>query len=445
MAANLRHRCRPSRHRPSLDLGLVGVIFGITSILANGCAPAPARTAPDDAAAREPTPMFTVESVGRGRTLSEARQSAILAGMRQAVGEFVDATTLVIDDEVTFERIESFLRSGQVRSATLGDPVTVREGVEVRMRIWVAPSAIADSVEVFRHADAAPLDGAAIADEIRVSTASRTRQSDLAERLIADTDARLLTASFVQRDGTTSDHLTRGEVRKHASGASIHLEVEVGFDTGSWEREVEPRMREFLEASASRVVQDGIRFTSVPGPNDEDLITVQERDLPSGSFGLDWDWVAIPRASGPPLINFDAYLVPTWLARSIEQQVNASELHLVLTCVDREGKVLDRTRIRFDGGRWIAGFGLEWQWHKTVGSRSPRSERRTIPLAASIYFLSRSCGRIIPDVTVVAPWWWLRDPRGLRAGILPTLRLPITLEFGLPDLDRLGSIHVHVH
>lgn len=419
----------------------------VTSLLLAGCRSDPDRPVSKEPATEGPSPVVSVETTGRGADMSEARQAAILAGMRQVVGEFIDARTLLVNDELVLESIESFLRSGEVRSAQLGQARSVPGGVEVRMRIWVTPSAIAGGMEAFRAADANTLDGAAIADEIRVAAGSHSRQQDLADRIITDTESALLTASFVRSDGRTSPNLDRNDVKKHGSGATIDITVEVRFDRSAWERELRPRLREFLEASASRVAEGCVQLITATGPHSERLITSRRGILPGLPVEPEQTWVALPRTEGDSLISLDAFLVPSWLARSLEQRLHADdEIHAVVTCVDRAGRVLDRTDIRFDGGRWTADNGLEWQWNKTVGEKFPRITRRASGFSDSIYFFSRSPRKsnVVAGAVVVAPWWWLRDPRGLHPGLLPAIRFPISLDFGLGDLDRLDSIRVHV-
>jgi hypothetical protein len=158
-------------------------------------------------------------------------------------------------------------------------------------------------------------------------------------------------------------------------------------------------------------------------------------------------WVALPRFEDDRHISLDAFHVPLWLARLLEQRLNATnDPRAVITCLDRAGGVLDRTEFSYVGNRWTASEGLEWQWKKTIGEKFPRITRRMIGIPDSIYLFSRSSGptNILPGVVLVAPWWWLRDPQGLHTGLLPAIEFRIKLDFRLSDLDRLDSIQVHV-
>lgn len=113
-------------------------------------------------AAAQPARPVTVEATGRGGNAREARQDAIVAALRQIVGEYIEADVQLADEEVVRNEILSFSNAAGVQSEQIGEPRLVGDEVEVTMKVTVEPRPLVERVRGAAKAGAC-LDGAALA------------------------------------------------------------------------------------------------------------------------------------------------------------------------------------------------------------------------------------------------------------------------------------------
>ncbi|MBQ6102482.1 MAG: hypothetical protein IJL06_02305 [Kiritimatiellae bacterium] len=76
----------------------------------------------------DPSNLVTVQAKGRGETVEAAKKDAIRNAVKKAVGELVDAKTLVENDELVSDRILT-LSNAMVEKADYGDAVSAGEGL----------------------------------------------------------------------------------------------------------------------------------------------------------------------------------------------------------------------------------------------------------------------------------------------------------------------------
>ncbi len=180
-----------------------------------------------NAAASSQDGPVTVEATGRGESPKEARKEAIVAALRQIVGEYVEADVVIANDEVVKNEILSFSNAGGVKSEQVGQPRFV-EGdlVEVTMRVTIDPKPLVARVKGVAKAGAR-LDGAALAAEIAAAKDDYEAKKRVLDKAFANLPASIMTVKVLDADGSPSEGLDRRLVDREAGPGRVALNVPV--------------------------------------------------------------------------------------------------------------------------------------------------------------------------------------------------------------------------
>ena len=202
----------------------------------------------------------TVEATGRGESPKEARKEAIVAALRQIVGEYVEADVVIANDEVVKNEILSFSNAGGVKSEQVGQPRFV-EGdlVEVTMRVTVEPKPLVARVKGAAKAGAR-LDGAALAAEIAAAKDDYEAKKRVLDKAFANLPASIMTVKVLDADGSPSEGLDRRLVDREAGPGRVALNVPVrlAFDETAWNDSVRRSLGQVLEAASDRASQSSL-------------------------------------------------------------------------------------------------------------------------------------------------------------------------------------------
>ncbi len=213
---------------PSLSLGLLAILVSL-ALVAPGCATTSGRSSGGDA-------VVVVTLTGRGATTSEARQNAILNALRRVVGEYVDARTIVLDDEIVEDEIRSFTRSNSIASEQVGPVRRVDGEYEVTMTVEVTPTNLDRSLRRRAARASVGADGSALVAELDVARDGLESQ----RRILGERFARIprdwLEIELVDRDGDPLRGIDRSLVRRSsASQVDLVVLVRLTHDQDGWE------------------------------------------------------------------------------------------------------------------------------------------------------------------------------------------------------------------
>jgi hypothetical protein len=234
-------------HRRAVHAAIAAALLALplASPCAGGTLPLPAT------GSNPPAGPVTVEATGRGETARAARQDAIVAALRQIVGEYIEADVQLADEEVVRNEILSFSNAGGVRSEQVGEPRVVGDEFEVVMRVTVEPRPLVERVRGTATAEAR-LDGAALAAELAAAKDDFAAKQRVLEKLFENLPDAFMTIRIVDSEGKDTRGFDRKLVRMdRASGqATIVLPIVLGFDAKAWREQVYPAIEQVLVAAA---------------------------------------------------------------------------------------------------------------------------------------------------------------------------------------------------
>lgn len=209
-------------------------------------------------AVAQPAKPVTVEATGRGGNAREARQDAIVAALRQIVGEYIEADVQLADEEVVRNEILSFSNAAGVQSEQVGEPRLVGDEVEVTMRVTVEPRPLVERVKGAAKAGAR-LDGAALAAELAAAKDDFAAKKRVLEKLFENLPDAFMTIRIVDSEGKDTNGIDRKlvEIDRQSGEATIKIPVVLGFDLAVWRNSVYPALDQVLTAAASRKVEGG--------------------------------------------------------------------------------------------------------------------------------------------------------------------------------------------
>ena len=201
----------------------------------------------------------TQEATGRGASAAEARKEAIVAALRQIVGEYVEVDVQLADDEVVKNEILSFSNAGGVKSEQVGDPRMVGDEVEITMRVTVEPKPLVARVKGAAKAGAR-LDGAALAAEIAAAKDDYAARKRVLEKTFANLPDAFMRIRIVDSEGKDTTGVDRKlvEVDKKTGEATITIPVVLGFDMALWKRSIHPALEQVLKAASVRTLETDV-------------------------------------------------------------------------------------------------------------------------------------------------------------------------------------------
>ncbi len=258
----------------------------------------------------------TVEATGRGESPKEARKEAIVAALRQIVGEYVEADVVIANDEVVKNEILSFSNAGGVKSEQVGQPRFV-EGdlVEVTMRVTVEPKPLVARVKGAAKAGAR-LDGAALAAEIAAAKDDYEAKKRVLDKAFANLPDAVFQLHLVDSDGQPTRTIDPKMVtRDPASGRSnVVVVASIGFDQAAWREQLWPALDRVLTAAARSKIESAQTMTaseSVETGIDGGVLSVGHQPSSSPQVQPGTELVMMMRESigrGRQLV-FDAYVL----------------------------------------------------------------------------------------------------------------------------------------
>ena len=193
-----------------------------------------------------------VEVEGRGTSASEAKQDAILEGVRRIVGTYIEQETEIRDRQLIEETIRTFTLSDQVRS----EEVSRRfdgDDVVVVMRVEVIPKTIAAQLEK-ATASAVYMDSETLAAELELARESMDGKKEVLRRLFEDLPVKLGVARLVDRNGKVLDgQWDRKDLKNLPDGrVCLALQVQGYYDLTSYSERALPNILMALEAMCYR-------------------------------------------------------------------------------------------------------------------------------------------------------------------------------------------------
>jgi hypothetical protein len=221
-----------------------------------------------NAAASSQDGPVTVEATGRGESPKEARKEAIVAALRQIVGEYVEADVVIANDEIVKNEILSFSNAGGVKSEQVGEPRVVGDFVEITMRVTVNPQPLVARVNE-RAKSSAMLDGAALAAEVSIAKGDFLAKKRVFEKAFANLPDSLLSVELFDSQGQPVNGFDRRWVSADPAtgGIRVIILVAVAFDQERWRENVRPALATVLAAaSRQRIESAAVLVRGANGP-----------------------------------------------------------------------------------------------------------------------------------------------------------------------------------
>jgi len=443
----------PSRRAVHAAIAAALLALPLASPCAGGTLPLPAT------GSNPPAGPVTVEATGRGETARAARQDAIVAALRQIVGEYIEADVQLADEEVVRNEILSFSNAGGVRSEQVGETRVVGDEFEVVMRVTVEPRPLVERVRGTATAEAR-LDGAALAAELAAAKDDFAAKQRVLEKLFENLPDAFMTIRIVDSEGKDTRGFDRKLVRiDRASGqATIVLPIVLGFDAKAWREQVYPAIEQVLVAAAesrleSAQVVERSDSRQVPLTGASTQIAGRASRLPQVEAGREAVFLLREAMGRGRQMVFDMYTFEQGLLPFVERrpgwqpQLRFPARTLRLRLFDRDGDSVDGRDLT------LAGRFLNQQGVFAIASEAtPFGSGDAPSFATPVEFASLvgvspwlavpNCGATGWGRIYLAPFWMHCDD---TIGIHPTsfspeliVRAVITLPIG--DLEQIERI-----
>jgi len=194
------------------------------------------------------TQPITVEARGLGANPLEARKDAIANALRQVVGEYIEADTVIENEEIVTDTITAFTNSGDVISEVL-DRGFEGDNVWVVCKVTIVPSQIVGKI---RDAalSAVNIDGEALAAELEANHDNIKLQKDTLHNLFSGLAPRLLIARIVDRSGNPilDGRVPKDDIKMGDESVVFALNIEVYYDLQTYYERVYPNLNKVLRA-----------------------------------------------------------------------------------------------------------------------------------------------------------------------------------------------------
>ncbi len=191
---------------------------------------------------------ITVEARGLGANPLEARKDAIANALRQVVGEYIEADTVIENEEIVTDTITAFTNSSDVKSEVL-ERGFEGDSVFVICKVTIVPSQIVGKI---RDAalSAVNIDGEALAAELEANHDNIQLQKDTLNNLFSGLAPRLLVARLVDRSGNPilDGRPPKDDIKMGDESVRFALNIEVYFDLQTYYDRVYPNLNKVLRA-----------------------------------------------------------------------------------------------------------------------------------------------------------------------------------------------------
>jgi hypothetical protein len=370
---------------------------------------------------------ITVEARGIGTGAFEARKDAIANALRQVVGEYIEADTVIENEEVVTDTITAFTNSSDVKSEIL-DRGFEGDNVWVICKVTIVPSQIVGKI---RDAalSAVNIDGEALAAELEANQDNIELQKETLENLFKGIAPRLLVARLIDREGNPIEdgRIPKDDIMYKGDEVLFALNIEIYYDLETYYTKVYPNLNRVLRAVAVKYLpaevevsgkksSTGSAFTNYPA-----ILTEHHLNWATNSNSLNLDTGGRIKDQNPRNFTlllsrsrnrfgteegFDAYIISNELLAPITAfSHDSNETHPKLRVVleSTSGNVIDRKEIPIvkhafnsnDGKKqpipFNEGFHQQGDWVAlSTWQINPRAVSSQYPLLITPTFKSKS-------------------------------------------------------
>jgi hypothetical protein len=209
---------------------------------------------------------ITVEVRGVGTNPLEARKDAITNALRQVVGEYIEADTVIENEEIVKDTIAAFTNSSDVKSEIL-ERGFEGDNVFVICKVTIVPSQIVGKI---RDAalSAVNIDGEALAAELEANHDNIKLQKDTLHNLFSGLAPRLLVARIVDRNGKPilDGRPPKDDIEMTEQHVGFALNIELYYDLQIYYERVYPNLNKVLRAVSTQYLPAEVQ-SSIGNPN----------------------------------------------------------------------------------------------------------------------------------------------------------------------------------
>ena len=397
--------------------------------------------------AANPADVVTVQAKGQGESVEAAKKDAVRNAIKMAVGELVDAKTLVENDELVEDKILT-LSNAMVEKADYGDAKSVGDGL-----FEVPVTAVVKKGQLNKELKAIGITTGSVAgDSLAAELFSGKERVANAEKFFAerfkDFPQNVMEAVMLTNDdGTPAIGFTPGSRKgiywRDDLAKEGHLYADVGVrvnmeNYAEWTRQ----LKELLDAICSSHWDDSMAFAKTP-VNDDRLVA----EMPTtGSEGTP---VVIATPKKPERATWPVTVY--WLDDSIFKALGETlaktfpkNANLEIALKDADGEIVCSAKAMTDGGGNAAlyNFADRTNYHPCyIGTGDFRAnEYPTIPVSGMMQKINGFEGLFIGPVPGVAASFHKDGFATPQAGRLKEVTKPFRLDLGVVSEEDLAEV-----
>ena len=199
--------------------------------------------------AQEVEPI-TINATGRGGSIGEARKDAIMNALREVVGEYIEADTVIENEEVVNETITAFSNAESVTSKVI-DQRFEGDEIVVECEVTIVPAQIVGRIQD-AALSAVNIDGESLAAELAANQDNVQLQAETLDRLFKGLAPRLLVARLVDRNGKRikDGRPPKDDIKMVGDNVLIALNIQIYYDLETYYEKVYPNLEKVLRAVA---------------------------------------------------------------------------------------------------------------------------------------------------------------------------------------------------